>query len=405
MHIVIIGAGAAGCFSAITLKRECPWADVTILERGSKPLAKVSITGGGRCNLTNSFRQVKSLDQVYPRGHRLMKRLFHQFSPKETFEWFEHEGVRLVTQTDECVFPCSQKAMEIVDTLLQRISGLDINLHTNSRVLSVEPCEGHYLVKTVGKQYKADKLIVTTGGWPKAADDSHIAPLRLKVVKPVPSLFSFALDSPELSDRMGLVVEDAVVALAGTKLQAQGPLLITHWGVSGPAVLRLSSYAARQLAEANYKGTLCIRWTGTRTHKQVEDVLVQTAAAHKQKQLSSIHPFGLQARLWEHLLQRASLTDNLRWSDLQGKALNRLINILANDCYSITGKNRFKDEFVTCGGIALDELNANTLESKQWPGVYFAGEVTDVDAVTGGFNLQAAWTMGYVAARSIADSF
>ena len=403
MHIVIVGAGAAGCFAAIALKRECPGAEVTLLERGIRPLAKVAITGGGRCNLTNSFKQVKSLEQVYPRGHRLMKRLFHHFSHKDVYEWFQNEGVKLVTQPDECVFPRSQQAMEIVHTLTERINRLGVKLYTRCKVQAIEPCENGFIIRTADNSYKADKVLVATGGWPKAASESPITGISLQTNLPVPSLFSLALDASTLTERMGLVVEDAVVTLPGTKFQAKGPLLITHWGVSGPAILRLSSYAARHLAEKGYKGTLSIRWTGELPHDQVKEILEETAATHKQKQLSGIHPFGLQARLWTHLLQRTGLQEGLRWNDLQGKALHKLINTLTNDCYNITGKNRFKDEFVTCGGIALDELDSSTLEAKRYPGLYFAGEVTDTDAVTGGFNLQAAWTMGYVAAQSIAE--
>lgn len=404
MHIVIIGAGAAGCFAAIVLKQRCPEADITLLERGTRPLAKVSVTGGGRCNLTNSFKQVRSLEQVYPRGHRLIKKLFHQFSPQDTCDWFEREGVRLVVQPDECIFPRSQKAMEIVNTLLRKMERWEIRLFTRSRVQSIEPLQNGYIVYTAEDSYKADKVLVTTGGYSKSADGSFINGLQLKTFAPVPSLFSFALDSHALSELMGLVIDETVVTLSGTKFQANGPLLITHWGVSGPAVLRLSSYAARHLAENQYKDTLCIRWTGTRAHNDIEGTLYETATKHKHKLISGIHLFGLQARLWTHLLKRAGLHEGMRWADLQGKAFHKLVNTLTNDSYAIIGKNRFKEEFVTCGGIALDELNASTLESKRYPGLYFAGEVTDIDAVTGGFNLQAAWTMGYVAAHAISES-
>ncbi len=403
MRIVIVGAGAAGCFAAIALKRECPEAEVIVLERGKRALAKVAVTGGGRCNLTNSFRGVKSLEQVYPRGHRLMKRLFHQFSPQDTCRWFDAEGVALVTQEDECIFPRSQQAMEIVNTLLGSMQRLGVRLITGAAVQRIEPREDGYLLHTPEDTYLAHRLLVTTGGQPKASGYAMLDELGLNVLPPLPSLFSFCLPDEGLKALMGTVVEGAVVNLVGTKLQASGPLLITHWGVSGPAILRLSSYAARELAEASYKGRLCIRWTGALTQEEVQQTLAELREANARKLITTVHSFGLQSRLWDYLTARAKLDAEARWSDLQGKALNRLADILAGDIYTITDKNPFKEEFVTCGGVALGELNPSTLECKHHPGLYLAGEVTDTDAVTGGFNLQAAWTMGWVAARSIAE--
>ncbi len=404
MRIVIVGAGAAGCFAAITLKRECPEAEVTVLERGRRALAKVAVTGGGRCNLTNSFRGVKSLEQVYPRGHRLMKRLSHQFSPEDTCRWFEAAGVALVTQEDECIFPRSQQAMEIVNTLLGAMQRLGVRLVTGAGVQRIEPHEDGYLLHTADNTYLAHRLLVTTGGHPKPSGYAMFDGLGLKILPPIPSLFSFCLPDEGLKALMGTVVEDAAVNLVGTKLQASGPLLMTHWGVSGPAILRLSSYAARELAEAGYKARLCIRWTGALTQEEVRQTLTELREANRQKLITTMHPFGLQSRLWDYLTSRAKLDAKARWSDLQGKVLNRLTEVLTSDLYNITGKNRFKEEFVTSGGVALGELNPATLECKRHPGLYLAGEVTDTDAVTGGFNLQAAWTMGCVAARSIAAS-
>ncbi len=403
MRIVIVGAGAAGCFAAIALKRECPEAEVFVLERGKRALAKVAVTGGGRCNLTNSFRGVKSLEQVYPRGHRLMKRLFHQFSPQDTCRWFEAEGVALVTQEDECIFPRSQQAMEIVNTLLGLMQRLGVRLITGAAVQRIESREDGYLLHTPEDTYLAHRLLVTTGGHPKVSGYAMLDELGLNVLPPLPSLFSFCLPDEGLKALMGTVVEGAVVNLVGTKLQASGPLLITHWGVSGPAILRLSSYAARELAEAGYKGRLCIRWTGAQTQEEVQQTLAELREANARKLITTVHPFGLQSRLWDYLTARAKLDAEARWSDLQGKALNRLADILTGDIYTITDKNPFKEEFVTCGGVALGELNPSTLECKHHPSLYLAGEVTDTDAVTGGFNLQAAWTMGWVAARSIAE--
>lgn len=404
MRIVIVGAGAAGCFAAITLKRECPEAEVIVLERGRRALAKVAVTGGGRCNLTNSFRGVKSLEQVYPRGHRLMKRLFYQFSPKDTYRWFEKEGVALVTQEDECVFPRSQQAMEVVNTLLSLMERLGVRLITETRIQRIEPVDGSYRLHTDKDIFQANKVLVTTGGHPKPSGYDLLRGMGLKIYPPVPSLFSFCLDDERLRQLMGTVVENVILRLPGTKVKVSGTLLITHWGVSGPVVLRLSSYIARLLAQSKYYSPLCVYWAGTCNEEEVRQELVALREANPRKLVSSVRPFGLQSRLWEYLLARAEVEPDTRWVCVLGSTMNRLISTIYCTCYYITDKNPFKEEFVTCGGVLLSELNPATLECKHLPGLYLAGEVTDTDAVTGGFNLQAAWTMGYVAARSIIDA-
>ena len=405
MRIVIIGAGAAGCFAAIELKRRCPEAEVTVLEKGTKPLAKVAITGGGRCNLTNSFAEVKSLEQVYPRGFRLMKKLFHHFSPKDAFEWFECEGIRLVTQDDECVFPQSQDAMEIVLTLTSLMNKLGVKTHCGCKVTEIAPHSPYYAITytKTGNTHtiEVDKVIVTTGGHPSPSGFDMLKSLDLEIVSPVPSLFSLCIADKSLTSLMGTVVEQAQVSLAGTKIKTNGPLLITHWGISGPAVLKLSSHGARILAEKNYQADVIVNWLYEMGNDDVHKMLASYVDKHSAKKITSAYPSALNARLWAHLVQRAKLTVDMRWSELQGKAYNRLLSVLTSDCYHVTGKNRYKDEFVTCGGVSLNSLKHDTLEAKNHPGLYFAGEVTDVDAVTGGFNLQAAWTMGWVVASSL----
>ena len=405
MRIVIIGAGAAGCFAAIEVKRRCPEAEVTVLEKGTKPLAKVAITGGGRCNLTNSFAEVKSLEQVYPRGFRLMKKLFHHFSPKDAYEWFEREGVRLVTQDDECVFPQSQDAMEIVFTLTSLMNRHGVKTLCGCKVTDIAPHSPYYAV-TYTKEgnthvIEADKVIVTTGGHPSPSGFDMLKSLDLEIVPPVPSLFSLCIADKSLTSLMGTVVEQAQVSLAGTKIKTNGPLLITHWGISGPAVLKLSSHGARILAEKNYEADVIVNWLYEMSNDDVRKVLTSYVDKHSAKKITSAYPSALNARLWAHLVQRAKLSAEMRWSELQGKAFNRLLSVLTSDTYHVTGKNRYKDEFVTCGGVSLNCLKHDTLEAKNHPGLYFAGEVTDVDAVTGGFNLQAAWTMGWVVASSL----
>lgn len=409
MNIAIIGGGAAGCFAAVCLTRLCPQAAVTIYESGRKPLAKVAITGGGRCNLTNSFEHVRSMAAVYPRGERLMKRLLREFSHGDVCRWFESEGVRLVTQPDGCVFPRSQDAMEIVGTLTRLMQRGGVAVRTSHRVRLIEKAadgKGFRISFTGDAQepQQADIVLVTTGGSPKPSALDMLRPLGIETVEPVPSLFSLCLPEDDITALTGTVVEDVTVGLAGTKLRATGPLLITHCGMSGPAILKLSSYAARQLHDNAYRATLFVNWLGDVNEAQTAELLSTLAKENPQKQLSSVHPPQLNARLWECLLRRAGLNATMRWAELGKKGTHRLVSELTNSLYKIDGKNRFKDEFVTSGGVSLGCIDPRTLQCRTVPGLFFAGEVLDVDAITGGFNLQAAWTMGYVAARSMAET-
>ena len=394
-NIAVIGAGAAGCFCTAELRRMRPDLRVDVYESGSKPLAKVAITGGGRCNLTNSFEGIRSLSEVYPRGERLMKRLLHVFSQEDTWRWFESAGVPLVLQDDHCVFPRSQDAMDIVHALLRRMEGANLRLRTP--VTSVIPGLTRNLLVD-GEPY--DAVVVTTGGAPKGL--SMLDGLDIEWVPTVPSLFTFTIKDEGLRALMGLVV-DASVSIPGTSFKADGPLLITDWGLSGPAVLKLSSYAARHLHDAGYKAPLSVNWLAA-GEAETRAILQQLAADNPRKQVPNTPPEGLQARLWNHLTVKAGLRPDIRWAELGSKGFNKLVNVLMQDAYAIEGKTKFREEFVTCGGVALPGVNPATLESKTHPGLYFAGEVLDIDAVTGGFNLQAAWTTGAVVARSIAAS-
>ena len=402
MKTAIIGAGAAGCFCANVLKRLSPESQIDVYESGQKPLQKVAITGGGRCNLTNSFAEVRSMNQVYPRGYNLMKRLFKRFDHRATMQWFEDEGVRLVTQDDQCVFPQSQDAMEIVTTLLRGMQG--VRIYTNQRVREISPCNEHsYRISTDSRSEVYDNVVVTTGGSPKASGLDFLSELALEMVPPVPSLFTFNIGKEGGKDPitalMGVVVKQAEVRLPGTNYKADGPLLITHWGMSGPAILRLSSYAARWLADKGYQTTLSVNWMGNMNEEEVRTLLQQRMNEQPKKQIGTVHL--LTQRLWNHLLNKIELAPERRCAEVGSKQLNKLVATLCNDTYRITGQSRYKEEFVTCGGVSLTNIDPNTLECKQHRGVYFAGEVLDVDAVTGGFNLQAAWTMGYIAALGI----
>lgn len=403
MNVAIIGAGAAGCFAAIQIKRNNPKANVTVYEAGIKPLIKVAVTGGGRCNLTNSFDGIRSLDEAYPRGARLLKRLFRTFDYNDVYQWFESEGVSLTTQDNECVFPVSQDAMEIVNTLVRLMRSLGVKLITRHRVAAIdhEAEEGEYLLTfSHGDVAKADAVVVTAGGSPQVRGLEMYEKLGLEIVSPVPSLFSLNLEKNHpMTALMGTVVNDVQARLVGTKLSAFGPLLITHWGVSGPAILKLSSYAARILAENDYKAQVAINWFGQANEAEVTRIITEIAEQNQKKLVSSVWPERFNNRMWCYLIDACGLRQDMRWGELGKKGLNKLVALLTNHTLTIVGKNKYKEEFVTCGGVALSNVNSSTLESKKHPHLYFAGEILDVDAITGGFNLQAAWTMGYVVAE------
>ena len=392
--IGIIGAGAAGSFCAIELARTLPGARITVYEAGAAPLAKVAVTGGGRCNFTNTFEGVERLEGVYPRGAHLMRRALGAFGWRDTVDWFEREGVKATVQDDHCVFPASQDAMQIVHTLENLMRRLGVKLVCSRRIGSVEELD-------------EDIVVLTAGGKSEEALRRMLPP-EVKVTATVPSLYTLKIADPGLRKLMGTTVENVTLGIAGTSLRSSGTLLLTDWGVSGPATLRLSSYAARHLAENNWQGTLTVGWISGAVERGAErrcaDFIAQMRGEEGRKMLSSTRPEGLSDRLWRFLLLRAGLREDLRWAELGSKGARRLCCILTSDEYRIEGRARFKEEFVTCGGVDLAGVEPGTCRSRVRPNLYFAGEVLDVDAVTGGFNLQAAWSTAMLAARSIAGS-
>lgn len=390
MKTAIIGGGAAGFFLGINLKEMCPEMEVIIFEKSKRVLAKVEISGGGRCNCTNSFAEVRDLSEVYPRGHRLMKRLMKGFSQEDAYEWFERHGVRLTTQDDQCVFPMSQDSHTIINCFLTEARRCGIEIRTETKIDSLDLLSGY------------DFIAVTTGGSPKAEGLRWLGDMGHELESPVPSLFTFQIADEALHALMGTVVEDVVTMIPGTKLRAQGPLLITHWGMSGPAILKLSSYGARLLADQQYRAPLAVNWTNRRD-TEVMTMLDEIIICSPQKQLKTISPCGLPSRLWTYLAEKClGERANGRWGSLNKKEMNRLVNLLSGgDSYQIAGRAAFKDEFVTCGGIALSAVNPSTLESRHVPHLFFAGEVLDIDGITGGFNFQAAWTTAYTVACAI----
>ena len=390
MKTAIIGGGAAGFFLAINLKEMVPEMGVTIFERGKRVLTKVEISGGGRCNCTNSFAEVNDLQDVYPRGHRLMKRLMKGFSHEDAYRWFEAHGVKLTTQEDQCVFPMSQDSHTIINCFTAEAKRQGVEVRTETKIESLDDLSDY------------DFIAVTTGGQPKAERLQWLAEKGHEIEEPVPSLFTFRIDDEKLHALMGTVVTHATAMIPGTKLRAEGPLLITHWGMSGPAILKLSSYGARLLAEQQYKAKLAVNWTCLRD-TEVMEALGELMVRCAQKQLTSVAPCGLPTRLWAYLAEKClGERASGRWGSLNKKELNRLANMLSGgDGYELAGRAAFKDEFVTCGGVALQAVNPATLESKHVPGLYFAGEILDIDGITGGFNFQAAWTTAYTVAQAI----
>lgn len=390
MKTAIIGGGAAGFFLAVNLKEMCPEMEVTIFEKSKRVLAKVEISGGGRCNCTNSFAEVRDLQDVYPRGHRLMKRLMKGFSQTDSYVWFEQHGVRLTTQEDQCVFPMSQDSHTIINCFLAEARRHHIEICTETKIDNLDQLRDY------------DFIAVTTGGSPKGEGLRWLSDLGHEIASPVPSLFTFQIADEALHALMGTVVEDVVTMIPGTKLRAEGPLLITHWGMSGPAILKLSSYGARLLADQQYKAPLAVNWT-KRRDTEVLALLDELMIRNAQKQLKTIAPCGLPSRLWVYLVEKClGERSNGRWGSLNKKELNRLANLLSGgDSYLISGRAAFKEEFVTCGGVALSAVNPSTLESRHAPRLFFAGEVLDIDGITGGFNFQAAWTTAYTVACAI----
>ncbi len=418
MQIKIIGGGAAGFFLAINIKEMRPDADVTIFEKAKKVLAKVEVSGGGRCNVTNSFEGIKDMKSVYPRGERLMKRLFNVFDNEDAYRWFEKHGVKLITQEDNCVFPQSQDSHSIINCFLSHARRLGINICTNCKVTKIEKAEkGNFVIETEKGKYSsdfstkevektketADFAVVTTGGSPRREGLQWLEVLGHKITPPVPSLFTFNIKLPQLRELMGTVVENTTVAIPDTKFKSCGPLLVTHWGMSGPAILKLSSYAARYLADNEYRSPLLVNWSGTTDMNDVAEYINSIALENPYKFLANIRPYNLPSRLWEYIITKSGMPATKRWGEIGKKGINRIVHGLINDIYRIEGKGVFREEFVTCGGISIESVNINTLESKHCPGLYFAGEVLDVDAVTGGFNFQAAWTTAFVVAKQLSS--
>jgi len=403
MKVAIIGGGAAGFFAAITAKENYPDAEVVIFEKSQKLLSKVKMSGGGRCNVTNACNSIDELCKAYPRGGRSLKRAFYIFNNKHTIEWFESRNVPLVIQDDDRIFPASQSSQSIIDCFLDQTERLGIIIKTGTGIKSIRQAGDRLEMTFIREEHKPgifDKVIVATGGSPKRSGLEWLEVLNHKIETPVPSLFSFNMPAESITGLMGVSVENAIVRIQGTKLISTGPVLITHWGMSGPAILKLSAFGARTLSELGYEFKVQVNWVNEQNNELIINQLRSIIEEHPHKLLSNYRPFSLPARLWLYLLEKCGLTEDKHGYDLGKKGLNKMVNVLANDEYAVKGKSTFKEEFVTCGGVSLESINLNTMQSKVCKNLYFAGEIMDIDAITGGFNFQAAWTTGYIAGRS-----
>lgn len=402
MRIAIIGGGAAGFFAAIAAKENHPGSEVTIFERSNKLLSKVKVSGGGRCNVTNGCTDINELSRAYPRGEKHLKRAFRTFSTKDTMEWFESRGVPLMIQEDNCVFPVSQDSQSVIDCFLNEARRLRIKVMTGKGVKALEPLGDQLRLHFLKDAFPAeafDKVIVATGGSPKRSGLAWLEELGHKIADPVPSLFTFNMPAESITNLMGIVVEQTKVKIQGTKLASDGPLLITHWGMSGPAILKLSAFGARLLGEMNYECTALVNWTHIQNEQRVREALSGIVRTHAKKMLANFRPYALPERLWLFLLERAELPKDRRWNELGKKGLNKLMQVLTQDGYAVQGKTTFKEEFVTCGGVSLASIDFKTMQSKVCQNLYFAGEVMDIDGITGGYNFQSAWTTAFIAGK------
>jgi hypothetical protein len=402
MRVGIIGGGAGGFFAAISVKENYPQAEVIIFEKSQKLLAKVRASGGGRCNVTHNCVSIPELAAGYPRGSKPLQQAFRIFNHQHTLQWFADRGVQLITEDDGCVFPQSQTSQTIIDCFIREAARLGIQIRLNHGIEKILPTANSLLLHFSDARLAAesfDKVIVATGGSPRRKGLDWLEKLGHSIIDPVPSLFTFNMPKEPVSKLMGISVPNALVAVQGTALKSSGPLLFTHWGMSGPAILKLSALGARILYEKNYDFNIQINWANQSHHDTVLQTLQDLVEQHPQKQLSSVKPYALPERLWHHLLEKIPLPLNKKWSELGKKGLHQLVNVLANDIYHVQGKTTFKEEFVTCGGVSLTSINFNTLQSRVCPHLYFCGEVLDIDGITGGYNFQACWTTGFIAGK------
>jgi predicted Rossmann fold flavoprotein len=403
-HLIVIGGGAAGFFCAVNAARMNNNLKVTIVEKSNKLLSKVKVSGGGRCNVTHNCFEIAELVKRYPRGQNFLKKAFHWFNTKDTINWFEERGVQLKTEADGRMFPTTDSSQTIIDCLMKEVNRYGVEIKTSCEVASIIVQDGIFQLQTSNNQTLAsDFLCIASGGYPKSLQFQWLQKLGHTIEEPVPSLFTFNMPNNPITQLMGVSVEQAQVKIVGNKLSNQGPLLITHWGMSGPAILKLSAYGARELSGNNYHFKILVNWLVNFNEQTLKDEWTMLRQQFAPNKIHSKNPFGLPNRLWLYLLNDCGIKEDARWADITSKQQNQLIKNLTAQEFEVKGKTTFKEEFVTCGGIKLNEIDANTMQSKMIPNIFFAGEVMDIDGITGGFNFQNAWTSGFIAAKAIAE--
>lgn len=396
--VLIAGGGAAGFFTAINIAEKKPGLKIAILERGKEVLSKVRVSGGGRCNVTHACFVPSDLVKFYPRGEKELRGPFNRFCSGDTIEWFERHGVQLKTEDDGRMFPATESSQTIIDCFLEAARRCRIDILTGQSIQSLYRADAYWKIQTQAETFFAPTLVMATGSNPKMWD--MLSEMGHTIVPPVPSLFTFNIKDPRIKDLMGLSCQ-ASVKVKGTKLEAAGPLLITHWGMSGPGILRLSAWGARELFAKNYQFVLEVNWLNEVTVDECLERLRGLKHEQAKRTVAKRAPFDMPNRLWDSLVSAASISDMVRWADLTRAQLEALAQQLTAGKFNVNGKSTFKEEFVTAGGVALKEIDFKTMRSKIQDGLYFAGEILDIDAITGGFNFQNAWTGGFIAAEAI----
>jgi len=400
--LIVIGGGAAGFFCAVNAARFYPDMQVTLIEKTTKLLSKVKVSGGGRCNVTHACTSIAEMIRKYPRGDKFLKKAFHHFFTNDTIEWFEKRNVLLKTEQDGRMFPVSDNSQTIIDCLLQEAGKYKVEIIMNTQVISILKEKDNWSLHLPdNKIMTTDFICIACGGFSKPGQFSWLTDTGHTIETPAPSLFTFNMPHNPITSLMGITVEQVSIKIGGTDFKDNGPLLITHWGLSGPVVLKLSAWGAKELAIKNYHFSIFINWIPTYNEITAREKIQQVRFDSAPQKIINRNPFSLPARLWDYFLQQCGINPNMRWADLPAKEQNKLIKILCTQEFEIKGKTTFKEEFVTAGGIRLQEVDVNTMQSKIVPGLFFAGEILDIDGITGGYNFQSAWTTGWLAARGV----
>ena len=414
-NLVVIGGGAAGFFCAVNAARMNPMLEVVIIEKTNKLLSKVKVSGGGRCNVTHACFNIAEMIKKYPRGASFLKKAFNYFFTSDTIDWFKERGVVLHTEEDGRMFPTSNSSQTIIDCLMKEVNKYKVQILLNREVIEcnkqwavgsgqLEESGGQWqILMNNGEKMMVDYVCIACGGYPKSVQFEWLRKLGHTIEDPVPSLFTFNLPGNNITELMGVSIPGVKVKITGTKMETEGPLLITHWGMSGPAILKLSSWGARELSKSNWNFSISINWLPQYNENTIREKLQQLRFEIASQKIANRNPFAFPQRFWEYLLKTGGIDPGIRWADLPAKEQNKLSKLICAQAFEVKGKTTFKEEFVTAGGVSLTEIDPATLQSKIVPNLFFAGEIIDVDGITGGFNFQNAWTTGWIAAKAIAE--